>query len=99
MITPDHVRAAMALVEFNALEAQQQMSPRPRGINTELANQPPRNAAVLCLVYPHTPDDWRIILTLRNAGMRKHSGQVSFPGGGREEQDESYAATALRETC
>jgi 8-oxo-dGTP pyrophosphatase MutT (NUDIX family) len=99
MITLDDVRAALSLPNFNALEAQLRMSPTPRGFNTAFADTPPRQAAVLVLLYPHTPDDWHLILTRRPDSMRKHSGQVSFPGGSRDEADASFVATALRETC
>ena len=43
-------------------------------------------------VYP------RILYSLRAAQMRQHAGEVSFPGGRREEIDMSNQATALRET-
>jgi len=39
-----------------------------------------------------------IILTRRTTGMSTHSGQVAFPGGMREPQDDSLLSTALRET-
>ena len=39
-----------------------------------------------------------IILTQRTAHLKKHAGQISFPGGGWEEQDPHLEATALRET-
>lgn len=41
--------------------------------------------------------DVDVVLTERAATLRKHAGQVSFPGGGVEDQDESFTATALRE--
>lgn len=37
-----------------------------------------------------------LLLTVRNAGLRHHAGQISFPGG-RAEGGESAAETALRE--
>ncbi|PSJ37133.1 CoA pyrophosphatase [Allosphingosinicella deserti] len=38
-----------------------------------------------------------VILTERPKTMRKHPGQISFPGGRREPSDESLIAAALRE--
>lgn len=55
-----------------------------------------RDAAVLVPVVErgnHT----NVILTLRNAALRKHSGQIAFPGGAVDSQDPSITAAALRE--
>lgn len=43
------------------------------------------------------PKDATVLLTHRAPTMRKHSGQVAFPGGGREDQDDGPIATAIRE--
>ncbi len=40
----------------------------------------------------------RLVFTLRPETMPKHSGEVSFPGGRREEGDGDLLATALRES-
>ncbi len=55
------------------------------------------HAAVLVLLYPH-PDDPRphVVLTLRSAELRRHRGQVSFPGG-VVEPGEDLVTAALRE--
>ena len=39
-----------------------------------------------------------ILLTQRTAHLKKHAGQISFPGGGWEVQDPHLEATALRES-
>ena len=52
-------------------------------------------AAVLVVV---TQDEApSIILTRRSAHLHKHAGQISFPGGRVDPQDETLIATALRE--
>jgi 8-oxo-dGTP pyrophosphatase MutT (NUDIX family) len=38
-----------------------------------------------------------VILTLRQASLRRHAGQIAFPGGRSDDEDESPIATALRE--
>lgn len=53
-------------------------------------------AAVLILLTRE--DDSRVTLTERSANLRAHAGQISFPGGGSDEQDASPIATALRES-
>jgi len=40
---------------------------------------------------------WQVILTRRSMNMKKHSGQISFPGGKFEDEDKSLDVTALRE--
>ncbi|MGC3021041.1 MULTISPECIES: NUDIX hydrolase [unclassified Brevibacterium] len=42
-------------------------------------------------------DDVDIVLLQRAATLRHHPGQVAFPGGGRDPEDDSMAAAALRE--
>lgn len=39
-----------------------------------------------------------VILTKRSNNLRKHSGQISFPGGKVDKVDENVYSTALRET-
>lgn len=52
-------------------------------------------AAVLVPVVERA--DPTVILTLRPETMRKHPGQVSFPGGRIDEEDDGPVAAALRE--
>lgn len=56
-----------------------------------------RAAAVLIPLVLH-PAGATVLFTQRAAHLSTHAGQVSFPGGAYEEQDENLVATALRET-
>lgn len=61
----------------------------------ERAPQGVRAAAVL-LLFTDAPDP-RLTFIERASTLRRHAGQVAFPGGGREEADESLMHAALRE--
>ena len=54
-------------------------------------------AAVAILVYPK-PDSLTIILNKRTDRVEHHKGEISFPGGGRDPEEDSILDTALRET-
>ncbi|GAB4513511.1 MAG: hypothetical protein OHK0046_14280 [Anaerolineae bacterium] len=97
-VTLEHLRAAASLKEFDHQSAQGHMAPVPRGPLPENQGFPPREAGVLALAYPDQ-DQLHVILTRRADHLRGHSGQISFPGGRRDPEDESFTATALRETC
>lgn len=56
-----------------------------------------REAAVLVPVV-HRSEGLAVLFTCRNAHLREHAGQVSFPGGAIESDDADPVATALRET-
>lgn len=43
------------------------------------------------------PDGPHVLLTQRNPNMRAHSGQVAFPGGKIDPEDQSVTAAAMRE--
>lgn len=66
------------------------------GYAEALRNLKLRDAAVLVPVVDEG-DDARVILTQRTAKLRKHSGQVAFPGGAVDPGDGSPEAAALRE--
>ena len=97
LIAVEHIRQALDLPGFDSARARQRMAPVPRGWRKR--DRPPKCAAVLILIYPLADGRLHAVLTLRNADLSGHSGQVSFPGGGREAQDASMTDTALRETC
>jgi 8-oxo-dGTP pyrophosphatase MutT (NUDIX family) len=54
------------------------------------------DAAVLLALYdwPRAPG---LIFTERRADLRRHAGEISFPGGRQDETDADLTATALRE--
>lgn len=54
-----------------------------------------RQAAVLIPVVAREKPG--LLLTRRSRELRKHAGQVAFPGGMQDESDVSLVATALRE--
>ncbi len=54
------------------------------------------NAAVLIPFVNHK-EGWHILLQKRAKDIRQ-GGEISFPGGGYEEQDSSFLETAVRET-
>lgn len=56
-----------------------------------------RDAAVLILLGEHETRGPDVLLQLRADGGGAHSGQVAFPGGSREPDDDGPVSTALRE--
>jgi 8-oxo-dGTP pyrophosphatase MutT (NUDIX family) len=56
-------------------------------------------AAVLVALYQAGGDepDPHLVLTRRRADLRRHAGEISFPGGRRDAGDADLADTALRE--
>lgn len=55
-----------------------------------------KDAAVLVPVVDHG-EEARVIFTQRTSKLRKHSGQIAFPGGGIDPGDASPEMAALRE--
>lgn len=90
------------LLNLPGKEAQYRMAPSLR--KQELLHNWPikdaRQSAVLILLYPDAAeqDRWKTVLMKRNEYPGAHSGQISFPGGRYEKEDDNYRMTALRET-
>jgi 8-oxo-dGTP pyrophosphatase MutT (NUDIX family) len=91
-----HIERALQLATFDGRSAQKTMMPRPR-----VARRPPemsgqaREGGVLAMLYK-SADQTHIVLTKRVDHLGSHGGQVSFPGG-RREDGETLEQTALRE--
>ncbi|MCU4752286.1 CoA pyrophosphatase [Halobacteria archaeon AArc-curdl1] len=62
---------------------------------TRVADQP-YEAAVLAPIIDRDGED-HVLFTRRADHLGEHPGQMSFPGGGRESEDETILETALRE--
>jgi 8-oxo-dGTP pyrophosphatase MutT (NUDIX family) len=52
---------------------------------------------VLVALYEPGDGELRVVLTKRRADLRRHAGEISFPGGRHDPQDATLADTALRE--
>lgn len=77
------VRARLAEVDEDALEV-------PEG---------GRIAAVLVLFAEDAQEGLQLVLTRRRRDLRSHPGQLSFPGGRVDDEDDDVVATALREAA
>jgi 8-oxo-dGTP pyrophosphatase MutT (NUDIX family) len=95
-LTLDDVRRALAQ-PLPGGAAQLRMAASPRSSPAEFGHRgPPRIAAVLMLLYPHRGRLF-LPLTRRTERVLDHKGQISLPGGAREEADPTLWDTALRE--
>jgi ADP-ribose pyrophosphatase YjhB (NUDIX family) len=75
-------------------------SPPSRPVFTyeEVLAKNPKFAAVNIVLYLKN-NEWYFPLIQRTINEHdRHSGQISLPGGKREEMDEDFAETAVRET-
>ena len=54
-------------------------------------------AAVFLLLYPQN-GTYFVLLNKRSLYVEHHKGEIAFPGGGRDPEDNSFLDTALRET-
>jgi 8-oxo-dGTP pyrophosphatase MutT (NUDIX family) len=78
-------------------EAHYEMYPKRGSSSRHLKNAANyKTSAVLALMYED--QGTKMVLTQRHTYNGKHSGQISFPGGKMEAEDESIIHTALRET-
>jgi 8-oxo-dGTP pyrophosphatase MutT (NUDIX family) len=97
MISFEILQNAVRLKNFDVIAAQNRMAPLRRELRPA-EGVTPRQAGVLLLTFP-TSEGMQLVLTRRTEHLRAHSGQISFPGGRHNPEDESLIATALRETC
>jgi 8-oxo-dGTP pyrophosphatase MutT (NUDIX family) len=81
------------------IEAHKTMLPKGRLMSNDYLNNIVnyKQSAVFALLFKEE-NKINILLTQRHHYEGKHSGQISFPGGKKEEQDAHLLATAFRET-
>ena len=97
LITIFDVRRALAINDFNALQAQLKMTPTERPVQRPVSHTGEvRLGGVLALFFLKN-EQLHLILTRRHDDLNSHAGQISFPGG-RREGEETLLMTALRET-
>ncbi len=95
-LTPDALRAALALPAFDGAAGQRPLTPVFRGVPPpDAPAQPARDGAALLYAFP-TSAGVRFPLTLRRDDLPEHRGQVSLPGG-RPAPGEPLWEAALRE--
>jgi 8-oxo-dGTP pyrophosphatase MutT (NUDIX family) len=87
MLDRDRLRAALAGLKGRPIEP---IVPLPR-----LCDQPFAPAAVLIPIVERPRPG--LILTRRRDGLRRHAGEISFPGGRLDPEDAGPVAGALRE--
>jgi 8-oxo-dGTP pyrophosphatase MutT (NUDIX family) len=56
-----------------------------------------KHAAVLVPLFLDAAGALHLVFTERRADLRRHAGEISFPGGRRDDDDPDLQATALRE--
>jgi len=80
-------------------DAQKIMSSRGYDMN-RTPNSNSKKAAVMILLFQDSAGHWQTVYIKRPSKNPhdKHSGQISFPGGQREDADTDLVMTALRET-
>jgi 8-oxo-dGTP pyrophosphatase MutT (NUDIX family) len=91
---PSPVDAAWLRERFSVRRT---IAPVARGDATAALTGALRPAAVLVGMVERS-GGLMVLFTRRTDHLHAHAGQISFPGGGAEEGDESLVATALRET-
>jgi len=67
------------------------------GSNRPPATEPVAAAVLVPLFLAPESRDPHVVLTKRRADLRRHAGEISFPGGRKDAEDADLTTTALRE--
>ena len=94
-----HKISAALLETLPGPEAHYKMAPYKKGVRESFDRngKTPRLSAVMVLLYPKN-QALHMVLMRRPEYEGTHSGQISFPGGKKEDADPDLQTTALRET-
>lgn len=89
-------------VQAQTVQAVRQRFARPPAWQPELRGEPaftqrPMAAAAVLLPLVQRQEGLTMLLTQRSEQLTSHSGQVAFPGGRTDPEDQDAVATALRE--
>jgi 8-oxo-dGTP pyrophosphatase MutT (NUDIX family) len=72
-------------------------SSSPAGSDRPPASEPVLAAVLVPLFLASESREPSVVLTKRRADLRRHAGEISFPGGRMDAEDPDLSATALRE--
>ena len=104
-MTPNEIRARIKPLDDVLDPALTQETPlrsdfdlRPDGTRLRGTTDRTLKPAAVLVPIVNRPAGPTVLLTQRTAHLKKHAGQISFPGGGVEPQDTNHVETALRET-
>ena len=67
-------------------------------LNPDMLPDPPLRQAAVLVPLVDRPEGLTVLLTQRTDHLPDHAGQISFPGGSLESDDQDPCAAALRET-
>lgn len=99
LLTFSNEFAQLLTCSLPGAEAHERLAPANRRDLLRMGKNspPPRRSGVLILLY-QKENKIHLVFTKRGEYKGTHSGQVSFPGGKAEPEDQNLSDTALRET-
>ncbi|MET0183075.1 MAG: CoA pyrophosphatase [Caulobacterales bacterium] len=90
-------RLATRLDPISALQSWEHQPSHLYTIEAVLTPEAPSTSAAVLMPIVRRPEGWTLLLTQRTATMPTHAGQVAFPGGRRQAEDQTPIDAALRE--
>lgn len=81
---------------FHPLKAIPHLASYPTLVENDPKNSLRPASVLIPIIY--VDNTWALLFTRRSESLRKHRGQVAFPGGGADVNDADPCQTALRES-